>query len=119
MIKKLVCIECPQGCVLSVDIENGRMKSVSGEKCPKGKAYAAAETEDPVRILTATVLTEGLDLKLVPVRTNRPIPKKELARAMEEIGRLRIKKPVAAGDVVVDDFLGLGVKLVATREAAS
>ena len=116
MIKKLVCIECPQGCILSVDIESGRIKTISGEKCPKGKAYAIAESENPVRILTATVLSEGMDLKLVPVRTNKPIPKKELLRAMEEIGRIRIKKPLKAGDVVVEDFLGLGAKLVATRE---
>ena len=117
MIKRLVCIECPQSCILSVDIENCKIKTITGEKCPKGKAYAIAETENPVRILTATVLSVGLGLKIVPVRTDKPIPKKELFRAMEEIRRLRIKRPVKAGDVVADNFLGLGAKLVATREA--
>ncbi len=93
------------------------MIKVAGAKCPKGIIYAAAETENPSRILTATALAEGLGLKLIPVRTDKPIPKKDLFRAMGQIGRLRISKPVRAGEAVVDNFLGLGVKLIATREA--
>ena len=118
MIKTMTCIECPQGCALTVDVENGVIKSVQGAKCPKGKVYAAAEVENPVRILTATVLAEGLGLKLVPVRTDRPIPKKDIFRAMEEIRKMRITSPVKSGDAIDKDFLGLGVKLTATREAA-
>jgi len=116
MTKNLVCIECPRSCVLSVDIEGSAAKAVRGAKCPKGTAYAAAEVEIPSRILTATVLTKGLDLKLVPVRTNKPIPKKDLLRAMDEIRGMRIVKPMKSGDVVSADFLGLGVKLLATRD---
>jgi len=119
MIKTMTCIECPQGCVLTVDVENGAIKSVQGAKCPKGKVYAAAEIENPVRVLTATVLAEGLGLKLVPVRTDRPIPKKDIFRAVEEIRKMRITKPLKGGDVIIEDFLGLGVKLVATREVIS
>lgn len=118
MIKQMTCIECPQGCVLSVDVENGVIKSVQGAKCPKGKVYAASEVENPVRILTATVLAEGLGLKLVPVRTDKPIPKKDIFRAVGEIRKMRIAKPLKAGDVLTEDLLGLGVKLVATREVA-
>ena len=33
----------------------------------------------------------------------------------EEIRKIRVKAPLGAGDIVVDNFLGLGVKLVATR----
>ncbi len=116
MIKRMICIECPKGCALSVDIENCEVKSVDGAKCPKGTAYAIAESRNPSRILTATVLAEGLSLKLVSVRTDRPIPKKDLFRAMEEIQKMRIAAPVRCGDVIVGDFLGLGVKLLATRE---
>lgn len=116
MIKKMVCIECPQGCVLLVDIEVGKIKSVKGAKCPEGVAYAASEVENPVRILTATVQAGGMSLRLVPVRTDKPIPKKDLFRAMEEIARIKVTKPLGAGDVIIENFLGLGVKLVATRE---
>jgi CxxC motif-containing protein len=117
MTKNLVCIECPRSCVLSVDIEGPAVKAVRGAKCPKGASYAAAEVENPSRILTATVLATGLDLKLVPVRTDRPVPKKDVLRAMEEIRGMRITKSIKCGEAVIEDFLGLGVKLVATRSA--
>ncbi len=115
MIKKMICIECPKGCALSVDIENCKVNKVTGAGCPRGIAYAVSEVQDPSRIFTATVLAEGLDLKLVPVRTAKPIPKKDLFRAAEEVHKMRITKPLKAGDVIVEDFLALGVKLIATR----
>jgi CxxC motif-containing protein len=116
MIKKLTCVECPKGCAISIDIENCKVVKVTGAKCPRGVAYALSETQNPVRILTATVIADGLDLKLVPVRTNKPIPKKDIFRAVEELGKTRVTKPVKAGEVIAENFLGLGVKLLATRE---
>ena len=117
MIKKMICIECPKGCTLSVDIENREVRNVTGAKCPRGVAYAVSEVQHPVRILTATVMAIGLDLKLIPVRTDKPIPKKDIIKAAEDIKKMRIEKPIKAGDTVVENFLGLGVKLLATREA--
>ncbi len=61
---------------MSVDIENCKAANIQGAKCPKGTAYAIAEAENPTRVLTSTVLSSGLSLKLVPVRTDKPIPKK-------------------------------------------
>ncbi len=116
MINKLTCIECPVGCVLSITVENGKVIMVEGHKCPKGEKYAVSETENPVRILTSTVLTVGMPLKMIPVRTDRPIPKGDLFEAMEEIKKIRIKQTLRAGDIVVKDFLGLEVNLIATRE---
>jgi len=119
MIKKMTCIECPKGCTLSVDIEGCEVKNVAGAKCPRGIAYAMSEVQNPVRILTATVLAVGLDLKLIPVRTDKPIPKKDILMAAEEIRKMRVERPVKSGDTIAENFLGLGVKLVATREASS
>ena len=116
MIKKMVCIECPKSCAVSVDIENCKVIKVTGAKCPRGVKYAMAEVEDPVRILTAAVLTEGLSLKLIPIRTDKPIPKKDILRSMAEIRLIRISKPLKSGDTVAENFLGLGVRLLATRE---
>jgi len=117
MTKNAICIECPKGCTLAIDIENCKVTSVRGAKCPKGVAYGLAEAENPVRLFTATVAAEGLNLKRIPVRTNKPIPKKDMLRAAEETGRIRIKEPLKAGDVIVENFLSLGIKLLATREA--
>lgn len=116
MVKKLTCIECPKSCALSVDVEDCRVIKVSGQKCPKGEPYAASEIENPVRILTSTVLTVNLSLKMAPVRTDKPIPKSMVSDAMAEIKKLKIKGPLRVGDVIVNNFLGLGVNLIATRE---
>jgi CxxC motif-containing protein len=116
MIKKLICIECPKGCALSVAITHSRVIKVSGNACPKGKVYAVSEIEAPVRIVTTTVPAEGLSLKMVPVKTDRPIPKDRILKVMGEIRKIKITQPVCAGDVVARDLLHLKVNLVATRE---
>lgn len=115
MTKKLTCIECPVGCSLSVDVENSKVVKISGNQCPKGEEYAVSEIESPMRILTASVLAEGLPLKMIPVRTDKPIPRDSIFRAMDEIKRIRVKGPVAAGDIIAADFLGSGADLIATR----
>lgn len=116
MTKKLICIECPKGCALSVETEGCRVARVSGNLCPKGKSYSVSEIENPVRVFTSTVLTQGLSLKMAPVRTDRPISKTMLQDAMREIRKIRIKKPLPIGGIVVKNFFGLGVNLIAIRD---
>lgn len=116
MIKNIICIECPKGCRLSVDMENRKVANLCGQKCPKGEKYGISEIENPVRILTAAVMAEGLDLKMVPVKTDRPIPKAKLIQAMDEIKKIRLTSPIRAGDVIINNFLGLDAKLIATRD---
>ena len=115
MIKKITCIECPKGCGLELDIENCHVIKVSGNKCPKGEKYAIAEIEDPVRILTSTVAAQGLSLKMVPVRTDKPIPKSRMREVMKEIKKLKISKPQLPGEIVLKNILGLNVDLIVTR----
>lgn len=116
MIKNITCIECPKSCFLAVDIENYRVIKVSGNQCFKGEDYAVSEVESPARILTSTVLSEGLSLKMIPVRTNNPIPKDKILEAACEIRKIRIARAVRTGDIIVRNFLGLGVDLVVTRD---
>ncbi len=118
MIRRLTCIECPKGCLLSIDIENCRVVKVSSNECPEGETYAIQEIENPMRILTSTVLAEGLELKMVPVRTDNPIPKSRLAEAMEEVKKIRLKSPVKSGSAIVENFLSPGVNLLATRDVS-
>ena len=112
----MTCIECPQGCRLAVDTDGMRVISVTGHKCPRGEAYATQEVEAPMRTLTTSVLTRGLELKMLPVRTNKPIPKSKLLEAMEAVKRITLTSPVKAGSVIAENFLGLGADLIATRE---
>lgn len=117
MIKNLTCIECPEGCRLTVEVEDGRVIRVNGNQCEKGEKYARAEIERPVRILTSCVVAEGMPLKMIPVRTEQPIPKDRVFAAMDAVKKIKVNKPVKAGDVVSENFLGLGINLIATRDA--
>jgi CxxC motif-containing protein len=116
MTRIIRCIDCPKGCSLSVDIENSKVVSISGNECPKGEKHAISEVENPVRILTSSVLSNALAMKMIPVRTDGPIPKNAQKKAMEEIKRIRINQPVCVGTVIVENFLELGINLIATRD---
>ena len=115
MRKNIICIECPAGCSLLAEIEDGKAVHVEGGKCPKGAVYARAEIESPARILTSTVRTSGLELKMLPVRTSRPIPKDRLFDAMMELKNAIVKREVEPGDIIVKDLLGTGADIVSTR----
>ena len=115
LTKKFICIECPKGCEITVTLDEDAIVEITGNGCEKGEAYVRAEITNPTRVLTSSVLAEGLEFKMIPVKTNKPISKAKLITAMREIKQLRIHDPVHCGEVIQRDFLGLGVNLIATR----
>ena len=116
MPDKVTCIICPNSCVIEATKE-GEEISLNGESCNRGKKYAILEVTDPRRIFTSTVLIKGSDLKVIPVRTTRPISKNEWINAKELIDKLRLDAPVEFGKIIISDFLENGIDLIATREA--
>ena len=69
--------------------------------------------DSPVRILTSTVKVDGED-RLVPVRSDRPIPKELLMDCMAVIRRTVVKAPVSTYDIIIPDVCGCGANIVAT-----
>ena len=118
MNKDLICIECPRSCVLKVCIESCRVVKVEGEKCPKGKDYAVSEVENPRRIFTSTVSSRGLVLKMIPVRTDKPIPKERILEAAGEIRKIKVARAVKSGEIIATNILGLRVNLIVTRDCS-
>ena len=116
MPDKVTCIICPKSCVIGANKE-GEVISLTGESCNKGKKYAILEITDPRRIFTSTVLIKGSDLKVIPVRTTKPIKKNEWINAKKLIDKLRLDAPVEFGKIIIPDFLENGIDLIATREA--
>lgn len=119
--RRMVCILCPRGCALEVEVAAGPASSpgpgapkVRGNACRRGEAYGRAEVLDPRRSLSSTVRARGLARRRLPVRTSGPIPLGLLRRAAASLDSLEVDRPVRCGDVIVADFLGLGVDLVAT-----
>ncbi|MGE5584799.1 MAG: DUF1667 domain-containing protein [Bacillota bacterium] len=108
----VTCIACPVGCEVTVSGAD----EVRGSKCDRGREYALLELHDPRRVLTSTVRTTCPDHPLLPVKTNRPIPKRFLLETVKLLAAKRISPPVRTGDVVVRDILGTGVSVVATGD---
>lgn len=112
MKRNLTCIVCPIGCQLSVTLENGAVTEVTGNTCPRGKQYAIDECTNPVRTVTSTVRTVGGGV--IPVKTDRPIPKELMFVCMREIDRAVAALPAHIGDVVIENLLGTGANVIIT-----
>ncbi len=107
MKKELICIVCPIGCHMTAEVaEDGRVLSVTGNTCPRGKAYAENELTHPTRTLTTTVAVSNRPGCMLPVKTAAPISKEKLFSAMEIIRTLSVEAPIASGSVVCPALLG-------------
>ena len=102
MKKNLTCIECPIGCEIEVELEDGAVVSVKGNNCPRGKLYAEAEVVCPKRVVTSTVRAENGEM--IPVKTDRPVRKDAIFEVMAKINAVVCKMPVALGDVLVENI---------------
>ena len=115
------CTTCPSECMLTVVVEpqadgTVRASSVTGNRCPRGKAFAEQEVFCPVRVLASTVVVRGGEEKLLPVRTATAIPRAQHMEAMELIRHTAVDAPVKMGDVIIPNILGTGVDLVASMD---
>ena len=122
-MKNLTCIMCPLGCALRVEEglpEPGGFPAlaVTGNRCPRGAAYAQEELRAPRRVLTATcgVLEGGAGgPRRLPVKTTAPCPREQIPAILADIYRLQVKLPVKAGDLVIANWQGSGIDVAAAR----
>jgi CxxC motif-containing protein len=113
---KIICITCPMGCSLEVTHEGKTVTKVEGNSCKKGPEYAAAELTDPRRMVTSTVKVRGGVHPLLPVYTAAPIPKPLIFDLVKVLRQVELQAPVKVGDVVVQNVLGTGVDILASRD---
>ena len=111
----LICIGCPLGCPLTVEMEGNEVKSVSGNTCPRGDAYAKKELTNPTRIVTSTVRVAGGKLAMVSVKTESDIPKGKIFDCVKALKDIEVTAPVKIGDVIVENVAGTGVNVIATK----
>lgn len=114
MMKELICIVCPMGCHMEVDMEN-KFKA-TGNQCPRGQKYAVDELTAPTRVVTSSVKIEGGIYNRLTVKTANPIPKGLIFKCMDEINKVAVKSPIKMGDVIIKNVLDTGVDIVATRD---
>ena len=111
----LTCIVCPVGCRLNVEVNNGKIGNVSGNRCKRGYAYAVEECTAPKRMLTTTVKVTGGVHPFLPVKTEKAIPKDMILQCMEVLKGVQVSAPVMAGNTIIKNICGTGVDIVATR----
>ena len=111
----LICIGCPLGCPLEVEMEGAEVLTVTGQTCRNGEKYARKELTNPTRIVTSTVRVTGGTLRMVSVKTSAAIPKGKIFVCVKELQAIDIPAPVAIGDVIIADVCGTGVSIVATK----
>lgn len=116
------CTTCPSECLLTVEIERdadghvAEVRSVTGNKCPRGDKFAHQELTCPMRVLTTTVAVSDGDEALLPVRTAEAIPLELHAQAMALIRGLVVNAPIHMGDVVLPNLLNTNINLVASMD---
>lgn len=112
--RELICINCPIGCNLEVLIDDNNI-TVKGNSCKRGEAYGIKECTNPTRIVTTTVLVKGGGESVLPVKTERDIPKDKIFDCVRALKHVVVEAPVNIGDIIVSNIACTGVNIVATK----
>lgn len=111
---EMICIVCPKGCRLSVEV-NGDDILVAGNDCPRGIPYAKKELTNPTRVVTSTVKIIGGIHERLPVKTDKDISKNLNFDVIKVLENIVIHAPVRINQVIVENILGTGANIVASR----
>ncbi|HPX70938.1 MAG TPA: DUF1667 domain-containing protein [Bacillota bacterium] len=112
--RKMTCIMCPRGCLMTAKIENGEMLSLEGNTCKRGYEYAYNEIHHPVRTLTTTVRTEGG--RIAAVKSSVPVPKKLQFEIMKQINALRPSDDIVFGQTLIQNVCSTGSDIIVTSD---
>lgn len=112
--RNLICTVCPVGCSITVTLDVDRVYDIKGNSCMRGAEYAAAESTNPVRTLTTSMRVENGLARMVPVKSQKPVPKGLLMDCMGVINQHILNAPVTVGEVVIENILNTGVNIIAT-----
>ncbi len=116
---KLICITCPKGCSLEVTRDGETIISVKEAGCKRGPDYVKAELTDPRRMVASTVRVRGGLHPLVPVYTLAAFPKPKITDLLAELRKVEVSAPVVIGQVILENALGTGIDIVASRSMQS
>jgi CxxC motif-containing protein len=114
--RRLICISCPVGCELDVTLDEGKIVDVEGNSCKLGLDYAEQEIFDPRRMVASTVRVKNGFHPLVPVYTEKPIPKPKIFEVLAQLRDIELEAPIAVNDVVIENVLDTGINVIASRD---
>jgi CxxC motif-containing protein len=103
-------------------MDDGETLSVSNNKCKRGVVYAQEEIRAPKRTVTATCMLEGdtsmpnaSSVRRVPVKTSSPCLRDKIPSLLQDIYKTKVTLPIKAGDIVISNWNGEGIDIIATR----
>ena len=105
--RELTCIGCPLGCSITVTLENGEIKDVTGYTCKRGHDYARKEVTNPTGSATGAAV--------VSCKTAQDIPKGKIFEIVVALRQVTAHAPVKIGDVLLSNAAGTGVDIIATK----
>lgn len=115
MEKKLTCIRCPFGCSLVATYnENFENIEITGNRCPRGVAYAKQELTNPCRTVTAVVKTNSKIQPYISVRTNKELAKSLIAPLLNQIYKMEVKVPAKRGDILIKNYENSQIDVILT-----
>lgn len=115
-IYNITCKGCPVECNMeALRIDN--QYQIKGNRCPRGKQYAINSLTNPTRILTGRVVLEGGKIRQLPVKTTGPISEDKIDQGLEFLRNFKVQAPVKRGQILIENFLDLGVDLISARKA--
>lgn len=112
---ELICIRCPLGCPLQVDVEGDSIVAVMGNQCIRGARYAEEEAVSPTRVVTGFVCVPGA-MEPLSLKTAAPVPKDKVVEVANAMRELSVSLPVRVGDVLCNSVCGLDVAILATKD---
>ena len=116
-IYEIICIECPLACRVSLSVdEAGKISESVGYQCRVGKRYSEKEYKSPKRILTTVVKTSDSVRHVLPVRTDKPVPKGMLKQCVQSLADIRVKPPLKVGEIIVSNVLNTGADVICSDD---
>ncbi len=113
MKREMICIVCPAGCRLTVNYSNDNEPIITGNGCNRGITYATNEITDPRRTVTTTIAVKNRGIRC-PVKSDKPVPKKDIDVLLSMLHKINMDPPVKSGDIIISNFDNTGINILST-----
>ena len=114
MVRDIICTNCPMGCPLRVEYEDGKILSITGNTCKNGITFGTNEVLCPKRTITSIVKVTNRDIML-SVKSASELPKERMFEFMDIINGTKVQAPIKSGDIIVQNIGNTGIDIVATK----
>jgi CxxC motif-containing protein len=69
----------------------------------------------PKRLITNTMRIEGGLHPVIPVKTDKVVPGKKIFDIVNIISNNKVKAPITAGDIIIENVAGTNANIVASK----